>query len=109
MTLPDLLAASLLIAKGVLAVVSICFLISGCDDGFIDLYHLYHAVRTWLGRLPATGPDARPINVARLCEKPEQPIAVMIPAWDESAVIRRMLLTNLERIKDDQLHLFVGT
>src|SRR5215471_17345876 len=104
----DVSAALLLMAKILLATVSICFLISGCDDGFVDLYHLYLTIRARLGRRPPTRVDTRRISVAALCEQPEQPIAVMIPAWDESAVIRRMLLTNLERAQYSQLHVFVG-
>jgi adsorption protein B len=105
--IPDLLAIFLLVAKDLLAVVSVCFLVSGCDDCFIDVYHTVQAIyRRLFG--------ARPILpqthiTSRLCEKPQQLTAVMLPAWDESAVIRRMLEANLERIQYEQLHIFVGT
>jgi adsorption protein B len=105
MTFPDALAIVLLCTKALLALVGVVFLVSGSDDLFIDLYHLARATyrRLFVVR------NAAPLSVDRLCDKPEQPIAVMLPAWDESAVIRRMLEANLERICYRNLHVFVGT
>jgi adsorption protein B len=105
MTVPDLLAGLLLAARTLLVLVSLCFLASGCDDFFFDVYH---AVRAIYRRLFVLRNTPR-LSIDRLCEKPEQPIAVMIPAWDESAVIRRMLEANLDRIRYANLHVFVGT
>jgi len=105
MTVPDLLATFLWATKGVLIVVSACFLISGCDDFFVDLYH---AVRTMCQRVfEGRRPEA--VTTTQLSDAPEQPIAVMIPAWDEGSIIRQMLETNLARVDYGNLHIFVGT
>jgi adsorption protein B len=85
--------------------VSVCFLISGCDDFFVDLYH---AVRE-MHRRVFKGLRPEPFTIAQLSEAPEQAIAVMIPAWDESSIIRQMLQTNLARVDYGNLHIFVGT
>jgi adsorption protein B len=106
MSIPDLLATFLWATKALLAVVSVCFLISGCDDFFVDLYHLAQEI---YGRLFVPPDPGLPLDPARLAEWPEQPIAVMIPAWDESDVIQRMLEANLARIEYRKLHIFVGT
>ena len=39
----------------------------------------------------------------------EQPIAVMVPAWDESAVIGRMVGNFLKSVTYSNYHVFVGT
>jgi adsorption protein B len=54
-------------------------------------------------------PRHRPLDEERLRALPEQPIAILIPAWDESAVIRPMLINLLGRLEYRQMHLFVGT
>jgi adsorption protein B len=105
MTTSDAFAVALLTARAILALVSICFFVSGLDDFFVDVYH---AVRATYRRLFVTR-CAQPLTTARLLEQPEQLIAVMIPAWDESAVIRHMLEANLRRIRYGNLHVFVGT
>src|SRR6266850_3492874 len=87
-----------------LAVVSIIFLLSGLDDFFIDACHIgrtaYHLL---LRRFPN-----RPIE-AQLLEKPEQLIAIAIPAWDESAVIGSMLEHAVRTLNYRNYHIFVGT
>jgi len=106
MTISDPFAVALLVAKGLLALVSICFLLSGVDDFFVDVYH---AVRATYRRL-FVARHARPMTThVNVLKQPEQPIAVMIPAWDESAVIRHMLEANLRRVRYGNLHVFVGT
>ena len=105
MTVPDLLATFLWATKELLVVVSACFLISGCDDFFVDLYHAVRAIhrRVFEGLRPEA------VTAAQLSEAPEQSIAVIIPAWDEGSIIRQMLETNLARVDYINLHVFVGT
>jgi adsorption protein B len=51
----------------------------------------------------------QPIGRAHLKARPEKPIALMIPAWDESAVIDKMLLNTVTTLDYKNYHIFVGT
>lgn len=50
----------------------------------------------------------RPLSAAALRRKPEARIAILLPAWHESDVIRRMLESNLARLDYDNYRIFVG-
>jgi len=77
---------------------------SGLDDLFVDL--LYWARRlTKRDRSETADPEAA---TEALLAAPERPIALMIPAWDESAVIGRMLRHTLDVYRYDRYHIFVG-
>jgi adsorption protein B len=101
----DLFAVLLVCAKILMTVVGIVFFISGVDDLFIDLIFIVRsAYRKWfvLPKHPALSED-------RLMAQAEQHVAVMIPAWDESAVIRPMLENTLRSISYGNYTIFVGT
>ncbi len=104
MTLSELLPVLLVVAKALLAVVGIVCLLSGIDDFFIDVCFMVMAVRRYR---PAE--LERPLTEAELCAGLEQPIAIMVPAWDESAVIRRMVDNILNSVRYGNYHVFVGT
>ncbi len=86
-------------------ILTVMFLISGVDDLLFDLIHycrmIFRAV--FLRR------RIRPLTVQQLDETPEQPVAIMIPAWDESKVIARMLLNTLGTLHYKNYMIFVGT
>ncbi len=95
----------LLGVKALLYVVSIVFFLSGLDDFFIDLYHL---VRRMYRKLFVMR-KYHPLSEDHLLLPNEQPVALMIPAWDESAVIRQMLDNTLRTLNYSNYHIFVGT
>ncbi len=95
----------MLSAKLLLYGVAVVFLISGLDDLFIDVCY---GVRQVYYRLVRSRKQP-PLTEEQLLEAPEQPIAVLIPAWDESAVIRRMLENTLQILNYTNYHIFVGT
>lgn len=101
----DLLPGFLVAAKAGLFVISLVFLISGLDDFFIDLYY---AIRALYRRFFVMS-RFKPLSEGDLLNVVEKPIAVMIPAWQESGVIRRMLENNLQTINYSNYHFFVGT
>jgi len=105
MTAPDVVALGLVFVKGLLFLVGLVFLASGVDDLFVDVYHAIRAIYRRFFVLPRH----RPLSLKQLQACPEQPIAIMIPAWDESAVIRRMLESTLQAIDYAHHHVFVGT
>lgn len=101
----DLVSHLLVSVKLLMIFVSAVFLLSGLDDLFIDMCF---GVRSLYRRLCVI-PKYRPLSEQDLLEFPEQPIAVMIPAWDESAVIRPMLQNAVGSLNYRSFHIFVGT
>jgi adsorption protein B len=95
----------LVVAKGILAFVAVIMLVSGLDDFFFDIYY---AVRSLYRRLFVLR-KYRPLTEEDLLRPTEQAIAVMIPAWRESAVIRPMLENSLRTFNYGNYHIFVGT
>src|SRR5206468_12145364 len=90
----DAVPIALLLIKLLLIAISLVFFASGIDDAFVDVVFAVRAMRRWL----FVDPRARPLTVDDLVSKDEQPIAIMIPAWHEADVIRRMLLNAVSTI-----------
>src|SRR6202000_1506768 len=90
-TLVDLISLSVFITQILLALLGVVFFLSGCDDLFIDIcFVVWKASRRFRNR------DSRGPSERDLLSRPEKPVAVFIPAWDESDVIRPML-SNIDR------------
>jgi adsorption protein B len=101
----DWLAGLLMLTKVLMVTVGIIFLISGMDDLFVDLVFVARSIyRKYaiLSKYPR-------LTERQLFARPEQPLAVMIPAWDEAAVIRPMLENTLRSIQYSNFTIFVGT
>ena len=105
MNLSDIMPYLMFITKLLLIFVAVAFCLSGLDDLFIDLYY---GVRS-LYRRYIIMRKYQPLTEEQLLQVPEQPIAVMIPAWQESAVIRRMLENTLTTLNYGNYLIFVGT
>jgi adsorption protein B len=101
----DLITLGLLALQVGFVLMMIVYLISGLDDLFFDLLFFASKAVTWSGgnarhRLP---------GLEEMAEKPEQPFALMFPAWQEHEVIRRALLNTISNIDYHNFHVFVGT
>ena len=83
----------------------IVFLISGLDDLFVDLVYYVRVGYRALFRRHLV----RPITRDQLNACPEKPIAIMVPAWNESDVIDKMLLNTVATLDYKNYHIFVGT
>jgi adsorption protein B len=105
MGLTELFAYLLITAKVILYGVAVVFFFSGLDDLFIDLYY---GIRSLYRRIFIL-PKYRPLTEEQLHQNSEKPIAVMVPAWDEAKVIRRMLENTLRTSNYANYHIFVGT
>lgn len=82
-----------------LVFLSIFFLLTGLDDAFVDLYAWFHrSVPRFLTER----------DLEEMRQSPQKNIAIIVPAWDESAIIRRMLMGNRKRIDYERYHFFVG-
>lgn len=83
---------------------ALLFALSGLDDLFIDLVFFG---RTAWRRL--TVYSRHPRATAESLRRPDPaPIAIIVPAWDESAVIGQMLANLLDRLDYPRYRLFVG-
>jgi adsorption protein B len=79
--------------------------VSGLDDFFIDAFYL---LRSLYRRLFVTR-RYPPLTEEHLRLPQEKPIAILVPAWDEAAVIRPMLLNAIRTLDYSRHHFFVGT
>ncbi|HYZ41127.1 MAG TPA: glycosyl transferase family protein, partial [Stellaceae bacterium] len=101
----DLIALGLLALQVGFVLMMIVYLVSGLDDLFFDLlFFLSKTTQCCAGnsrrRLP---------SLEEMADKPEQPFALMFPAWQEASVIRRALLNTIGNIDYRNFHVFVGT
>ncbi len=82
-----------------LLTLGVVFLIGALDDFFVDLVHFFarHAPRRLSSR--------RWMSWRNVGEKP---LAIMIPAWQESAVLESMVRTNLARIRYGNYRWYLG-
>lgn len=83
---------------------AVAILISGLDDFFIDVCYVVTEARR--RRRKALFPK---VTEAEVRERPEQAIAIMIPAWQEHAVIAHMLRNTLGTLDYKNFDIFVGT
>ena len=105
MGLEELFPYYLVAVKLLLVAVSAVFIVSGLDDLFIDVYYIIRATY----RRFFVMPKHQPLTAEQLLVPKEQAIAIMIPAWDESAVIRRMLENTVQTVNYSNYQIFVGT
>ena len=101
----DLITLGLLALQAGFVLMMIVYLISGLDDLFVDLLFFIMKVVQWLG---GDSQHHQP-SLEEMAEKPEQPFALMFPAWQEADVIRRALLNTISNIDYRNFHVFVGT
>lgn len=85
-------------------VTSMIILVSSVDDFFIDV--CYWARRLY--RRIFIESRIKPLTLADLRGKPEQPIAIMVPAWKEHEVIANMLESNIKFVDYENYVFFVG-
>lgn len=105
MTFVDYFAFVMLAFKALLFFVACVFLVSGFDDLVVDVVYfvrnMYRAIFIWQ--------RYKPITEQQLLSIPEQPIAVMIPAWNESAIIYHMVNNTVNTLNYSNFHVFIGT
>lgn len=85
--------------------VAVLFLVSGIDDLFIDT--VYFSRILWR-RLTIYRRHSRADAEALIGRTPPAPIAILVPAWDESAVIGSMLQHLLATLDYPDYRVFVG-
>ncbi len=103
---PYLLADYYRILEMFTAVVGILILVSSLDDLFIDLWYW---TRQAYRKLLIRRKRYQALTVEQLLAKPEQPLAIMIPAWLEYDVIAPMLENMVGSLDYKNYYIFVGT
>ncbi|MCX8159867.1 MAG: glycosyl transferase family protein [Candidatus Saccharicenans sp.] len=88
----------------VFIVLVVAFSIGGLNDFFIDIYYWLRQVYRWLFKRKLI----KPLTLDQLLAVDEKPIALMVPAWKEVAVIKKMLLNTLNTIDYRNYFIFVG-
>src|SRR5437868_3403647 len=102
--LSDLVSIVVFATQLLLVVFGLVFFVSGVDDLFVDC--CYVVWRCYQRLAKAAEPIA--LTEEALRREPERPIAILIPAWDESDVIRPMLANTLRTIDYSNYHIFIG-
>lgn len=102
---PYMLADYIRFVEYVAAVVAVVILISSIDDLFVDAW--YWGRRIY--RRFVIEPFIRPLTPNALYQRDEQPLAIMIPAWQESAVIAAMIENMVSVLDYRRYMIFVGT
>ena len=97
-----LLDAMTVAASGMLAVAAAIFVAYSLDE-----LALLVAYAVWYVRHGRPS-KRRPLGAAMLRQEPERRMAILLPAWDESNVIRRMLQANIARLDYENYRIFVG-
>ena len=89
---------------GAVWVLAIGYLVSGLDEMVMTfafvVWRLYRRLVLLRGR--------ERLNLGMLQNKPEQTVAIMVPAWQEASVIGRMLRYAVTNIAYDDYVIFVG-
>ena len=87
------------------AIVAVIVLLSSIDDLFIDVWFWVRAA--W--RKLRVQPRYKPLTADQLRARPEQPIAIMVPAWQEYDVIAAMIENMVATLEYRNFMVFVGT
>lgn len=85
--------------------VAVVILVSSIDDTLIDIYYWIRRVR----RHFTVKKKFRKLTEEDLRSKPEQPLAVMVPAWHEYDVIAPMLEAMIATLDYRNYKIYVGT
>ena len=101
----DLLTMVYLLAQFLFVLAVTIFALSSVDDLFLDA--VYFAVR-WRNRHNAKTYDASLLRDAILA-KPEQYLAIMLPAWQESGILLASVANILKTLNYTNVHIFIGT
>ncbi|MEO5962289.1 MAG: glycosyl transferase family protein [Thermomonas sp.] len=104
-SLLELVGTYLYFLKVVATVIVILMVVNGFDDLFIDAF--YWVRRGWR-RLTVYHQHHR-LDSAVLSGPDEKPLAIMVPAWQETGVIGNMADLAARTLDYENYHIFVGT
>nr|WP_277420129.1 glycosyl transferase family protein [Xanthomonas sp.] len=88
-------------------VVAVVILISSLDDLFIDVWYWVREI--WRSLTVKNRSQYRALTQQDLLQRPEQPLAIMVPAWAEYDVIAQMVENMIDVLDYHDYVVFVGT
>ena len=91
--------------KIIALVVAVLILLSGIDDLFIDVVYWWR--RLW--RALTIYRRHERLGYQALYQPEEKPLAIMVPAWQETGVIGKMAELAATTLDYENYHIFVGT
>ncbi len=89
------------------AILALVIFVSSLDDLFIDLW--YWTRRLFRRAKVERGAQYHRLTPEALRDRQEQPMAIMVPAWQESDVIAAMVQNMVEVLEYRNYRVFVGT
>lgn len=95
------------VLESVAVAVAVLILISSLDDLFIDAW--YWIRESWRTLTLKKRAGYRPLTEQDLLQRPEQPLAIMVPAWMEYDVIAQMVENMIDVLDYREYVVFVGT
>jgi adsorption protein B len=101
----DFLAYLGLFTQSALVITVVLFTLSGLDDLLIDLYYVCRQLYVLL----YVRPRWPRLKEEQLLGAVEQPIAIIVPAWQESPVIGKMIDNTVRTLRYSKYTIFVGT
>ena len=101
----DVVATYLYALKFIAITVAVAILISALDDLIIDV--VYWVRRAW--RATTVYRAHERLDCGALTAPVEKPLAIMVPAWHETGVIRQMAELAVTTLNYENYHIFVGT
>jgi adsorption protein B len=103
----DLLIADYYAGLEILAaIVAIVIFVSSLDDLFIDIWYW---IRRIFRHFSLQRRNYSKLTAEQLLERGEQPLAIMVPAWQEHDVIAAMVQNMVEVLNYSNYVVFVGT
>jgi adsorption protein B len=91
----------------VAAVLALVIFVSSLDDVFIDLWYWTRRIFRRV-KVERNGRYSK-LTAEMLREREEQPMAIMVPAWQESDVIAAMVQNMVEVLEYRNYQIFIGT
>lgn len=101
----DVFATYLYGLKIIAITLALMMLISGLDDLFIDIIYWCRRVK----RALTIYRRKKPMDYRELYVPDEKPLAIMVPAWNETGVIGHMAELAAMTLDYENYHIFVGT
>lgn len=101
----DVLAWLGLGTQTMLVLTVVLFTLSGLDDLVIDTYYVFRQLYVFL----YVRPRWPRLREEQLLGAVEQPIAIIVPAWQESPVIGKMIDNTARTLRYSKYTIFVGT
>jgi bacteriophage N4 adsorption protein B len=101
----DVVATYLYGLKFIAIGLAVLMLVSGVDDLIIDI--IYWVRRAWRAATVYRAHDR--LHHRALSAPAEKPLAIMVPAWYETGVIRQMAELAVTTLDYENYHIFVGT